>query len=53
MAAIAAGIGRAHIVRVVRSSRRHRLETGAYVAPHEYVPSSTADLWRSPRRFAR
>jgi hypothetical protein len=24
-----------------------------YVAPHKYIPSGTADLWRSARRFGR
>jgi hypothetical protein len=53
MAATPAGFARAHIVRVVRASRRNRYDSGAYVAPHEYVPQSTAELWRGPRRFSR
>ena len=53
MAAIAAGFGRAHIVRVVRGSRRHRYQAGGYATPHDFVPASTADLWRAPRRLSR
>jgi hypothetical protein len=50
MAAIAAGIGRAHIARIVQGSRRNRRDVRTpYVAPHEYVPRSTADLWKGAR----
>lgn len=44
MAAIAAGFGMARIARIVRGSRRD-----TYIAPREYIPSSTADMWKSAR----
>ena len=54
MAAIAAGIGRAQMFRTVRNRRYRRSERpGAYIAPHDYIPSGTADLWRSARRQFR
>jgi hypothetical protein len=50
MAAIATAFGRAYVARVVLRSRHRRdADSGAYVAPHDYVPSSTADLWKGAR----
>lgn len=51
MAAIAAGIGRAYLARIVQGSRRTRREgrSTTYIAPHDYVPSSTADMWKGAR----
>jgi len=45
MAAIAAGFGRAYVARVVQGRNRRDV----YIAPHEYVPNSTADLWKGAR----
>jgi hypothetical protein len=45
MAAIAAGIGRAYLARVVQGRTRRAV----YIGPNEYVPSSTADLWKGAR----
>lgn len=45
MAAIAAAFGRARVARIV--SRRTRRDV--YIAAQDYVPSSTADLWKGAR----
>jgi hypothetical protein len=45
MAAIAAGFGRAYAARIVQ----RRTRRSVYIAPQDYVPSSTADLWKGAR----
>lgn len=46
MAAFAAGFGRAYLARVVQGRTRRE---PVYIGPNDYVPSSTADLWKGAR----
>ncbi|MDT4918240.1 MAG: hypothetical protein QOH89_2940 [Pseudonocardiales bacterium] len=57
MSAIAAGTGNTSVIGVIRRPRRLRIprlrvtpaQQAAYVAPDAYIPTGTADLWRSAK----
>lgn len=57
MSAIAAGTGHTTVIGVVRRPRRLRTrkvrtapaQQASLVAPHDYIPTGTADLWRSAK----
>ena len=50
MSAFAAAAGRAYAARIVQGRRHGRhASSNAYIAPHDHIPSSTADLWRGGR----
>ena len=58
MSAYAAGTGNASVVGVIRSPRRLRVrkirtapahQSAYVVAPANYIPTGTADLWRSAK----